>query len=77
MQKSVMINPKLMDSEEYDKNHIAECAECLMEAEEIKKDPVLMKAIEKHLADKKDKITSLSQLREKANNYSEDSKDEE
>lgn len=70
-----MINPKLFDEEKYAEHHIAECAEILLEAEEIKKDSKLMEQIKEHLDNKKKKITSLSQLKEKANNPEEDQED--
>lgn len=70
MKKTVVMNPKLMDSEEFDKNHVSEAADILLEAEEIKKDEVLMKAIKKHLEEKKGKITDLASLKEAANNFS-------
>lgn len=72
-----MINPKLFDEEKYAEHHIEECAEILLEAEEIKKDAKLMEQIKEYLDRKKDKITSLSQLKEKANNLEEKEEDEE
>lgn len=67
--KSIMLKPDLLDPEKYSENQIEEAAETLLEAEEIKKDPVLMKNVKKFLEEKKTKITDLSQLREKANNF--------
>lgn len=66
-----MMDPSLFDEDKYEEEHIEECAEILMKAEEIKKDAKLMEKIQEHLKQKKDKITSLAQLKEKAQNFSE------
>lgn len=69
MNKAIMLKPDLFDSEKYGENEIEEAAETLLKAEEIKKDETLMKNVDKYLAAKKEKITSLSQLKEKAHNF--------
>lgn len=66
MKKATKLNPELFDSEKYDENKIEESAETLLEAEEIKKDEVLMKKIKEHLDKKKGKIQSLQDLKERA-----------
>lgn len=76
MKKSVKLNPELFDEQKYNDNMVEEAAETLLEAEEIKKDPLLMKAVQKHLDNKKEKITSLRDLKDKANNYSQEETDE-
>lgn len=63
-----------MDEEKFEENRVKEAAETLLEAREIEKDPVLMKKVKEYLADKKDKIDSLDKLKEKANNFVNDSK---
>jgi hypothetical protein len=70
MSKAMRLNPELFDSEKYDENLIKESAECLLEAEEIKKDPVLMKNIKKFWEKEIGKIGSLSDLKLKASNAS-------
>lgn len=75
--KTVKIDPTLMDPDKYEENHIEECAECLMKAEEIKKDSKLMEKIKDHLDKKKKQITSLRQLKDKANNFLVDKEKEE
>jgi hypothetical protein len=67
--KTVKIDPTLMDEDKYAENHIEECAECLMKAEDIQKDAKLMEKIQEYLSKKKDKISSLEALKEKANNF--------
>lgn len=74
--KAMKLNPILMDDEKFDENHIKECADTLLEAEEIKKDPKLMKKITEHLDAQKGKINSLKKLKEKAHNYSNDKMDQ-
>lgn len=69
MEKTILINPELLDPLKYDENKVKESAAILLEAEEIKKDAVLMKNIEKYWEDQEGKITSLKMLKEKANNY--------
>lgn len=69
MKKAEKISPDLFDPEKYDENKISESAEILLEAEEIKKDEVLMKKIKEHLDKKKGKIESLRDLKDHANNY--------
>lgn len=70
MEKVQMINPKLMDPEKYDEHMIKESAETLLEAEEIKKDPVLMNKIKQHWDNSNKKINSLKKLKEVASNFS-------
>lgn len=70
MKQSVLLKPDLLDPEKYGEHRVEEAAETLLEAEEIKKDETLMKAVNKHLEAKKGKITDLTQLKEKANNFS-------
>lgn len=79
MKKAPLFNPELLDPEKYDENKIKESAEILLEAEEIKKDEVLMKKIQEHLAKQKKKITSLKDLKAVAENFSamEDEEDED
>lgn len=67
--KSTLLNPELLDPEKYDENRVKECAETLLEAEEIKKDEVLMKKIQDHWDKQNGKIKSLQELKEKANNF--------
>lgn len=75
--KSIKINPELMDSEKFDENKVKESAEILLEAEEIKKDEVLMKNIKKYWEEQDGKIKSLKQLRDKANNFSSEQEEED
>lgn len=77
MKKAQLLNPELLDPEKYDENKIKECAEILLEADEIRKDEVLMKKIKEHLDQKKKKISSLAELKEIASNYSNKEDDEE
>jgi hypothetical protein len=64
-----------VEKKEYDEYEIKECAECLLKAEEIKADPEKMAKVQEYLANKKKsidtalgtKITSMKQLKEKAN----------
>lgn len=44
---------------------ICEAAEALLKAEEVKKDPVMMAAVNKYLEDKKKDISSIQDLRDK------------
>lgn len=60
---------------EYDEDRVQEAAEILLEAEDIKKDTVLMNAVEEFLKKKKNKITSLEELKDKANNFSNENKE--
>ncbi len=69
MMKAPKLNPELMDPEKYDENKVKESAETLLEAEEIKKDEVLMKKIEQHWANQDGKIKSLKDLKEVASNF--------
>lgn len=69
MKKAKLINPELLDPEMYDEHKVEECAETLLEAEEIKKDAVLMKKIKEHLAKKSKKIESLKDLKAVASNF--------
>jgi hypothetical protein len=69
MEKTPLINPKLFDDKEYDEHKLKESAECLMEAEEIKKDPLLMQKIKEYLAKQEKKIKSLKDLKEVSNNF--------
>lgn len=75
--KSVKLNPELFDSEKYDENKIKESAEILLEAEEIKKDEVLMGKIKEFWKDQKKKIKSLDDLKDFANNFADRSEDSE
>lgn len=69
--KSVKMNPELLDPEKYDENKIKESAECLLEADEIKKDEVLMKKIQEFWDKQSTKIDSIKKLKEAASNFSE------
>lgn len=69
MAKSVKINPELMDPEKYDENKIKESAETLLEADEIKKDGVLMSKIQDYWDKQDDKISSLRDLKDASNEY--------
>ncbi len=73
--KAQLMNPELFDSEKYDEHKVKESADILLEAEEIKKDPVLMKNIKAHWEKSSEKIKSLKDLKEVANNFS-DKKEE-
>lgn len=73
--KSVKINPMMMDPEKYDEEMVKESAETLLEAEEIRKDPKLMKAINKHWESQKGKINSIKKLKEHAQAFTEDKMD--
>ena len=75
MAKSVLMNTKLMDPEKYDENHVKECAETLLEADEIRKDKTLMSNIKKYLDKQKVKISSLKDLKDVASNYSDKQKE--
>jgi hypothetical protein len=75
--KKVMLDPSMFDEDKYEEEQVEECAEVLMKAEEIKKDAKLMEKIKQHLEDKKKKITSIAQLKEKANNFSLGKKEQE
>lgn len=65
-----MIDPTLMDEDKYAENEIEENAETLMKAEEIEKDPKMMEKINLYLESKKKKITSLQDLKDLSNNFS-------
>lgn len=70
--KTPLMNPELMDQDKYDEHKVKESAEILLEAEEIKKDEVLMKKIKEHWDNSSKKIKSLKQLREVASNFGSD-----
>lgn len=63
-------SPKKIDG--FEQYEIDSAARTLLEAEEIKMNPKLMKHVLKQLAKKKKAISSLDELRAKANNFSED-----
>lgn len=67
MKRAILINPKLMDPEKYSEQFIKESAEILMEADEIKKDPILMKKVQLYWEQQKKKISSLADLKKAAN----------
>ncbi len=67
--KKVTIDPTLMDEDKYNDNLIEEDAECLMRAEEIEKDPKRMELVQAYLEHKKNKITSLQDLKDLSNNF--------
>lgn len=69
MKKAALMNPELLDPEKYDENKIKESADTLLEADEIKKDPVLMKKIQEYWDKQEGKIKSLRDLKDKANNF--------
>lgn len=77
MAKAQLINPELFNEEKYNENLVKEKADILMEAEEIKKDPVLMKKIKEHLDKSSKKIDSLKKLKDIANNYVQNHTDDE
>lgn len=74
MKKAALLNPELLDPEKYDENKIKESAEIILEAEEIRKDEVLMKKIKEYWAAQDGKIKNLNDLKDKANNYVNDQK---
>ena len=74
MKKAPKINPELFDSEKYNENLIAEAAEVLLEAEDIKKDNVLIKKIQEWLEERAAKMSdlkvkSIKDLRGRSNNF--------
>jgi len=75
--KTPLMNPELMDQDKYDEHKVKESAEILLEAEEIKKDEVLMKKIKEHWDNSSKKIKSLKQLREVASNFGSDDAEED
>jgi len=75
--KAPKLNPELLDPEKYDENKVKECAETLLEADEIKKDEVLMKKIKEYWDKQAGKIKSLKDLRDKANNFSANKKEQD
>lgn len=77
MAKASLLNPELLDPEKYSENKVKESAETLLEAEEIKKDEVLMKAIDKYWESQDGKIKSIKDLKEVAANFSSKEKDAE
>lgn len=73
----VMIDPTLLDEEQYDQHKIEESAEILLESEEIKKDSKLMEKIKEFWDQKGKKIKSLRDLKDLANNFSNDDNGED
>lgn len=67
--KAMKINPELMDQDKYEENHIKECADTLLSAEEIKKDGILMDKIHEYWKNEVSRINSFSDLRDKANSF--------
>lgn len=76
MTKAALLNPELLDPEKYDENKVKESAEILLEAEEIKKDEVLMKKVQEYWDKQDGKIKNLKDLKDRANNYVNDKKAE-
>ncbi len=77
MEDTVKLDPELLDPDKYDAHQVSEAAEVLLEAEEIKKDPKLMEKVHQHWDEKGKKITSIKQLREISNNFSDLNKEDE
>lgn len=66
------IQPTKEEETKYDKYAVECAARTLMEAEEIKQDPKMMKLVQAHMTKKKKAITSIQDLRNKADEMSED-----
>lgn len=77
MSKVIKIDPELMDPEKHDDHVVEEAAETLLKAKEIEADSKLMEKVHEFLDQKGKKITSLRQLRDIANNFSDDNEEEE
>lgn len=67
---------KKLKPREFDEDLVERSAEILLEAEDIRKDTVLMNAVEEFLKEKKRKITTIQQLKDKANNFANEEQEE-